>query len=212
MLLAQAITQNFSTPTNNHLRTSSNIRNQAMIQDGRVDIQTKNSGYGGNGNKNAGIQSMNQAFNAGNRNDDSNQIIQRVPRTESNSRKGKSMKDKARSNLNNEENDFMLDTSYGEETMEELTALVMLMARIKPTDGNAKTVPSYDAKDVSEVNALSKVHEQMRHEKRKTIIQTSDDDQICHTPKRGLDGIRVRGCNFIIYITQDQVNDYYIDV
>ncbi|GJR68366.1 retrovirus-related pol polyprotein from transposon TNT 1-94 [Tanacetum coccineum] len=50
------------------------------------------------------------------------------------------MKDEARSNLNNKENDFMLDTSYGEETMEELTATVMLMARIQPADGNAKTV------------------------------------------------------------------------
>nr|GFA15545.1 hypothetical protein [Tanacetum cinerariifolium]GFA62137.1 hypothetical protein [Tanacetum cinerariifolium] len=29
------------------------------------------------------------------------------------------MKDEAESNLNNEENDFMLDTSYGHETMEE---------------------------------------------------------------------------------------------
>ncbi|GKB46279.1 hypothetical protein Tco_0897032 [Tanacetum coccineum] len=34
MLLARAITQKFSTPTNNRLRTSSNTRNQAMIQDG----------------------------------------------------------------------------------------------------------------------------------------------------------------------------------
>nr|GFA58905.1 hypothetical protein [Tanacetum cinerariifolium] len=54
------------------------------------------------------------------------------------------------SNLNNEENDFMLDTSYGEETMEELTDAVMLMARIQLADGNAETVPSYDAKAVSE--------------------------------------------------------------
>ncbi|GJV17317.1 hypothetical protein Tco_1362640 [Tanacetum coccineum] len=67
------------------------------------------------------------------------------------------MKDEAGSNLNNEENDFMLDTSYGEETMEELTAAVMLMARIQPADGNAETVPSYDAKAVSEVNASSKL-------------------------------------------------------
>nr|GEV43280.1 hypothetical protein [Tanacetum cinerariifolium] len=52
----------------------------------------------------------------------------------------------------------------------------MLMARIQPADGNAEIVPSYDAKTVSEVNASSKVHEKMRHEKRKTIIQTSDDD------------------------------------
>ncbi|GKF13397.1 hypothetical protein Tco_0054859 [Tanacetum coccineum] len=72
MLLAPAITQKFSTPTNNHLRTSSNTRNQVVIQDGRVDIQTKNAGYGGNGNRNAGRQNRNQAFNAGNGNDECN--------------------------------------------------------------------------------------------------------------------------------------------
>ncbi|GKF47612.1 hypothetical protein Tco_0137414, partial [Tanacetum coccineum] len=62
-------------------------RNQAVIQDGRVDIQTKNAGYGGNGNRIAGRQNRNQAFNAGNGNDESNHIVQRVPRTESNSGK-----------------------------------------------------------------------------------------------------------------------------
>ncbi|GJX86113.1 hypothetical protein Tco_0336887 [Tanacetum coccineum] len=72
MLLARAMTQKFSTPTNNHLCTSSNTRNQAVIQDGRVDIQTKNTGYGGNGNKNARRQSRNQVFNVGNGNDDNN--------------------------------------------------------------------------------------------------------------------------------------------
>ncbi|GJY21837.1 hypothetical protein Tco_0394403, partial [Tanacetum coccineum] len=54
-----------------------------LTTDGRVGIQTKNPGYGGNGNKNAGRQSRNQAFNVGNGNDDSNQIVQRAPRTES---------------------------------------------------------------------------------------------------------------------------------
>ncbi|GJU79134.1 hypothetical protein Tco_1276204 [Tanacetum coccineum] len=54
----------------------------------------------------------------------------------------------------------------------------MLMARIQPASGNTETVPSYDAKAVSEVNALSKIHEQVSHVKRKTTIQTSDDDQI----------------------------------
>nr|GEV54487.1 hypothetical protein [Tanacetum cinerariifolium] len=88
------------------------------------------------------------------------------------------MKDKAGSNLNNKENDFILDTSYGEETMGELIAIVMLMARIQPADGNVENVPSYDAKAVSEVNASSKVHDQMSHVKRKTFIHTSDDDQI----------------------------------
>ncbi|GKE03345.1 hypothetical protein Tco_1395363, partial [Tanacetum coccineum] len=44
MLLAREITQHFSTPINNHLCTSFNTRNQACVQDGRVDIQSKNVG------------------------------------------------------------------------------------------------------------------------------------------------------------------------
>ncbi|GKA98812.1 hypothetical protein Tco_0826749, partial [Tanacetum coccineum] len=39
MLLAQVISQKFSTPTNNHLCISSNTRNQVVVQDGRIDIQ-----------------------------------------------------------------------------------------------------------------------------------------------------------------------------
>ncbi|GJR86758.1 retrovirus-related pol polyprotein from transposon TNT 1-94 [Tanacetum coccineum] len=77
--------------TNNRLRTSSNIRNQAVIHDGRVDIQTKNAGYGRNGNKNAGRENRNQTANVGNGKvqqiDESNQIIERVPQTESNPRR-----------------------------------------------------------------------------------------------------------------------------
>ncbi|GKD73320.1 retrovirus-related pol polyprotein from transposon TNT 1-94, partial [Tanacetum coccineum] len=129
--------------------------------------------YGGNGNRNAGRQNRNQAFKAGNGNDESNQILQRVPQTESNSRKANvqcyncsekghyardcpkprvcdekyfreqmllAMKDEAENNLNDEENDFMLDNSFGDETLEELTAV--------------------------------------NHGKRKTVINTSDDDQI----------------------------------
>nr|GEV78481.1 retrovirus-related Pol polyprotein from transposon TNT 1-94 [Tanacetum cinerariifolium] len=79
MLLARAITQKFSTHTNNRLRTSSNTRNQAVVQDGRVDILTKNACYGGNANKNTWRQNKNQVFNAGNESDESNQIVQRVP-------------------------------------------------------------------------------------------------------------------------------------
>ncbi|GJT34333.1 hypothetical protein Tco_0924752 [Tanacetum coccineum] len=60
------------------------------------------------------------------------------------------MKDDAGSNLNNEENDFMLDTSYGED-LEELTAAVMLMSRLQPADDNAENVSSYDAKSVSQL-------------------------------------------------------------
>ncbi|GJZ17984.1 retrovirus-related pol polyprotein from transposon TNT 1-94 [Tanacetum coccineum] len=73
----------FSTPTNNRLPTSSNTRNQVVVQDGRIDIQTKNICYGENGNRNLGRQNRNRAFKAGNGNDNNIQIVQRVPRTES---------------------------------------------------------------------------------------------------------------------------------
>nr|GFA38885.1 hypothetical protein [Tanacetum cinerariifolium] len=42
MLLARAITQRYSTPTNNQLCSSSNTRNQAVLQADRVNIQSKN--------------------------------------------------------------------------------------------------------------------------------------------------------------------------
>ncbi|GJR03042.1 SGNH hydrolase-type esterase domain-containing protein [Tanacetum coccineum] len=41
LLLARAITQNFSTPINNRLRASSNTRNQTIIQGDRVNIQSR---------------------------------------------------------------------------------------------------------------------------------------------------------------------------
>ncbi|GJS06686.1 hypothetical protein Tco_0363482 [Tanacetum coccineum] len=133
--------------------------------DGRVDIQTKNAGYGGNGDINARRQNKNQAFNAGTGNDESNQIVQRVPRTESTPGKKPrvhdakyfreqmllAMKDEAGSNLKDEKNDFMLDNSYGDETLEELTVVVIMIARIQLADENAESEPSYDAKAVSEV-------------------------------------------------------------
>nr|GEV28260.1 hypothetical protein [Tanacetum cinerariifolium] len=141
------------------------MMNQVVVQDGRVDILTKNADYGGNANKNAGRQNMIHKPKVRDAKYFREQILL-------------AMKDEAGSNLNNEENDFLLDTSYNEETMEELTDVVMLMARIQPADGNAETVPSYDAKAVSKVYASSTVHGQMSHVKRKTIIHTSDDDQI----------------------------------
>ncbi|GKC18824.1 hypothetical protein Tco_1020974 [Tanacetum coccineum] len=170
IFLARAIIQKFFTPTNNHLRTSSSTRNQVVIHDGRVDSQTKNAGYGGNGNKNTGRQNRNQTVNAGN----GQMLI--------------AMEDEDGGTLNDEENDFMLDNAYGYETLEELTATVIMMTRIQPADDNAETEPKYDAEAVSEVNTshidlisglISKgVHEHTNHEKLKTVINTSDDDQI----------------------------------
>ncbi|GJR98318.1 putative reverse transcriptase domain-containing protein [Tanacetum coccineum] len=44
------------------------------------------------------------------------------------------MKDEAGGSLNEEENDFMLDISYGDDTLEELSVAVIIMAHIQPAD------------------------------------------------------------------------------
>nr|GFA31838.1 hypothetical protein [Tanacetum cinerariifolium] len=44
------------------------------------------------------------------------------------------MKDEAGGTLNAEENDFMLDHAYGNDTLEELTAVIITMACNQPTD------------------------------------------------------------------------------
>ncbi|GJT39881.1 hypothetical protein Tco_0939746 [Tanacetum coccineum] len=56
LLLAKAITQNFSNPTNNCLCASSNTRNQAIIQGDRMSIQSRNSGNTGRNNRRAYVQ------------------------------------------------------------------------------------------------------------------------------------------------------------
>nr|GEW67363.1 hypothetical protein [Tanacetum cinerariifolium] len=127
-----------------------------VIMDGRVDIQTKNAGSGGNGNRNEGRQNRNQAFNTGNGNDERNKIVQHVLRTESNSGKAyvqcyNSIKDEAGSNLNDEETDFMLDNSFKDDTLEELTAVVIMMTRIQLADDNGVQKPNYDAMAFSEL-------------------------------------------------------------
>ncbi|GJV37028.1 putative reverse transcriptase domain-containing protein [Tanacetum coccineum] len=47
MLLAREITQGYSTPTNNRICSSSNTRNQAIVQADRGNIQSKNIRYDG---------------------------------------------------------------------------------------------------------------------------------------------------------------------
>nr|GEX95961.1 retrovirus-related Pol polyprotein from transposon TNT 1-94 [Tanacetum cinerariifolium] len=56
ILLARVITRNFSNPTNNRLRTSSNTRNQAIVQGDKVNIQSKNSGNDGRNTRRSYVQ------------------------------------------------------------------------------------------------------------------------------------------------------------
>nr|GEX10298.1 retrovirus-related Pol polyprotein from transposon TNT 1-94 [Tanacetum cinerariifolium] len=98
------------------------------------------------------------------------------------------MTDEAGGNLNEEQNDFMLDNAYGDDTFEELSVAVIMMAHIQPTDDKSDAEPKYDSEVISEVNSLqinlisgmlSKgVHKHTNHEKLQIVINTSADDQI----------------------------------
>nr|GEV47201.1 hypothetical protein [Tanacetum cinerariifolium] len=77
------------------------VTHSLSVVDYGDEYQGELQGYGGNANKNAG-RNKTQGFNT----------------------RTAAMKDEAGSNLSNEENDFMLDTSYGED-LEELTAAFM---------------------------------------------------------------------------------------
>ncbi|GJW65141.1 hypothetical protein Tco_0117025 [Tanacetum coccineum] len=82
----------------------------------------------------------------------------------------------------------MLDNAYGDNTLEELKATVIMMARIQPTDDKSDAKLTYNAEFISEVNdsqidmingLVSKSdHEQCHHENLETIIHTFADDQI----------------------------------
>ncbi|GKB11819.1 retrovirus-related pol polyprotein from transposon TNT 1-94 [Tanacetum coccineum] len=168
MLLAQTITQYILIPTNNHLRTLSNTRNQAMIQDGRVDIQSKNVGYAGNGSRNAGRIAGNQGTNAGNgftqKNAAISENVQRNPRTTTNIRKttvqcyncnekGHYARDCPKPKVYNSKyfrEQMLLATKY---ELEELNASVIMMAHIQPADNDSDVELTYDAEFVSKVNA-----------------------------------------------------------
>nr|GEU43882.1 hypothetical protein [Tanacetum cinerariifolium] len=160
-------------------------------------------------------ESKSLSSNIRGRNDESNQIVQRVLRTKSNlgkenvqcyncNEKGHyaydcpklrvhdakyfreqmllAMKYEVESNLNDEENDFMLDNSFEDEILEELTATVIIMAQIQPAVDNGVQKQNYDAKAINEVNASHKmipkgVHKHKNYEKLKNVNNTFDDDQ-----------------------------------
>ncbi|GKB11871.1 putative ribonuclease H-like domain-containing protein [Tanacetum coccineum] len=155
MLLARAITQCYSTPTNIRLRTLSNTRNQAVIHDGRVDIQSKNVGYAENATESNPRKSNVQCYNYNARGHYACDCLQPKVHDAKYFREQMllAMKDEPRGNLNEEENDFMLDNHYGDDSLEELNATVIMIARIQPTDDKADAEPTYDAEALGEVNA-----------------------------------------------------------
>ncbi|GJS89439.1 hypothetical protein Tco_0772075 [Tanacetum coccineum] len=59
------------------------------------------------------------------------------------------MKDEAGGNLNEEENDFMLDNAYGDDTLEELNAAVIMIACIQPPGNKADAEANKQMLDVN---------------------------------------------------------------
>ncbi|GKA12161.1 retrovirus-related pol polyprotein from transposon TNT 1-94 [Tanacetum coccineum] len=136
LLLAKAITQNFSNPTNNRLRASPNTRNQAIIQGDRVNIQRRNSGNTRRNKRRAYVQEeVVEGMNALNE----TRNVQRILRTPSS---GNTSTDEAGVILTDEQNDFLFVDASRMEEIEELSANICLMARIQPADHTSDDGPS----------------------------------------------------------------------
>ncbi|GJS48382.1 retrovirus-related pol polyprotein from transposon TNT 1-94 [Tanacetum coccineum] len=172
LLLARAITQNFSNPTNNRLRTSSNTRNQAIIQGDRVNIQSRNSGN----------TSTVQCYNCSGKGHYARNCPK--PRVRDSKYFMEQMllakQDEAGVNLIEEQNDFLFADALRMEEIKELSAKVCLMARIQPADNTSDAGPSYDSAFISEVqsSSITNNQEQMYPTHTKIINSTIGDDQI----------------------------------
>ncbi|GJW33676.1 hypothetical protein Tco_0053708 [Tanacetum coccineum] len=189
LLLARAITQKFSNPTNNRLRTSSNTKNQAIIQGDSVNIQSRNSGNAGRNNRRAYVQEeivegsnalMRPEMFKGLFKPRLQEILQLFNATTIVEKDIMLGIDEAGVILTNEQNDFLFADASRMEEIEELSANICLMARIQPTDNTSDAGPSYDSAFISEVqsSSINENEEQMYPTHTKIINSTIGDDQI----------------------------------
>ncbi|GKC50292.1 hypothetical protein Tco_1073037 [Tanacetum coccineum] len=151
ILLARAITQRFSNTTNNRLRTSSNTRNQAIVQGDRVNIQTKNSGNDGRNTRRSYVQEkIIEGHYARNcpkpRVRDSKYFMEQMLLAK---------QDEAGVILTNEQSDFLFADASRMEEIEELSANICLMVIIQPAKFESDAGPSYDSAFLSEVQTPS---------------------------------------------------------
>ncbi|GJS81591.1 hypothetical protein Tco_0748132 [Tanacetum coccineum] len=174
LLLAREITQKFSNPTNNHFRTSSNTRNQAIIQGDRVNIQSRNSGNTRRNTRRAYVQEeVVEGTNAQNETEN----VQRTLRTSSS---GNTSTDEPGVILTDEQNEFLFADASRMKEIEELSPNICLMARIQPANNTSDAGPSYDSAFISEVqsSSINENKEQMYPTHTKIINSTIGDDQI----------------------------------
>ncbi|GJR85984.1 hypothetical protein Tco_0209995 [Tanacetum coccineum] len=187
LLLARVITQNFSNPTNNRLRTSSNTRNQAIIQGDRVNIQSRNSGNTRGNTRRAYVQEEvvwdlmlkmrpeikgHYARNFPKpRVQDSKYFMEQMLLAK---------QDEAEVILTDEQNDFLFADALRMEEIEELSENICLMARIQLADNTSDVGPSYDSTFKSEVqfSSIKDNQVQMYPTHTKIINSIICDDQI----------------------------------
>ncbi|GJY89884.1 hypothetical protein Tco_0505080 [Tanacetum coccineum] len=141
LLLARAITQCFSTPINNRLRTS-NTRNQAIIQGDRLNIQSRNSG---NTEEILSELMFKRTF------------LRNCPKArvrDSNTFMNEMMlakQDEAGVLLTDEHNDILFQHASRMKKVKKLSAHKCLMAKFKPAN-NTLIWPSYDSAFISEIS------------------------------------------------------------
>nr|GEX37547.1 reverse transcriptase domain-containing protein [Tanacetum cinerariifolium] len=178
MLLDRAATQRYSTPTNNQRRSSSNTRNQEVVQADRVNIQRRNVENNGRNSYNCN-KKVHYARNCPKpRVRDSKYFMEQMLLAN---------KDEARVILSNEQNYFLFADAAQMEELEELSVNICMMARIQPANIKSNEGPSYDYAFISEVQTpftsymnplLAGNHEQTYHAQPKIINTTIVDDQI----------------------------------
>ncbi|GJV51857.1 retrovirus-related pol polyprotein from transposon TNT 1-94 [Tanacetum coccineum] len=189
LLLARTITQNFSTPTNNCLRTSSNTRNQAIIQGDREEIVEGSNAPNETGNvqrtlrtSSSGNTSTVQCYNCSGKGHYARNCPK--PRVRDSKYFMEQMllakQDEAGVILTDEQNDFLFADASRMEEIEELNANICLMARIQPAYNTSDAGPSYDSTFISKVQSSSnnENEEQMYPTHTKIINSTIGDDQI----------------------------------
>ncbi|GKD29913.1 gag-pol polyprotein [Tanacetum coccineum] len=157
ILLARAITKRFFNLTNNRLRTSSNTRNQAIVQE---EIIEGNNAQNDAGNIQrtlrttpSGTASNVQCYNCSEKGHyayncpkprvrDSKYFMEQMLLAK---------QDEAGVILTDEHNDFLFADASRMEEIEELSANICLMARIQPANFDSDEGPSYDSAFLSDV-------------------------------------------------------------
>ncbi|GJR26422.1 hypothetical protein Tco_1102654 [Tanacetum coccineum] len=174
MVLARAITQPYSTPTNNRLHSSLNTRNQAVVQDDRVNIQSKN--IGNDGRIARRLYNVHEETTEGSNVYKENENVQRNIRTSSSGNVSNVQCYNCNERCHYAHN-------YLKPRVRDSSTNICMMDIIQPTNVDSDEDSRYDSAFISEVQTpstsyMNDDHEQTYHEPPKIINSTIGDDQI----------------------------------